>query len=220
MCVKNRVNFLALQETKMESIDLLSVKLCWGNLCFDHVHSDFVGNSGGILCVWDPNSFSKNNVTISDYFVIIQGMWLKTNVNLLIVVVYAPQDLRDKRMLWDYLTHVSSQWDGEVVMMGDFNEVRFKSDRNTPGDKSNAMQNLMYKMKFLKVRIRGWLSTNRNSTKDEITRLIGELAKLDEVIDNGNATDDTIPRRLEVLNSIQNLNQIQETEAAQKAKIK
>ncbi|GKF55170.1 RNA-directed DNA polymerase, eukaryota, partial [Tanacetum coccineum] len=112
----------ALQETKMESIDLLSVKLCWGNLCFDHVHSDSVRNSGGILCVWDPNSFRKNSVTVSNYFVIIRGVWLKTNVNLLIVVVYAPQDSRDKRMLWDYLTHVSSQWDGEVVMMGDFNE--------------------------------------------------------------------------------------------------
>ncbi|GKA77278.1 RNA-directed DNA polymerase, eukaryota [Tanacetum coccineum] len=313
------------------SILCLLEELVKGNLCFDHVHSDSVGKSGGILYVWDPNSFCKNNVTVFDYFVIIRGVWLKTNVNLLIVVVYAPQDSRDKRMLWDYLTHVSSQWDGEVVMMGDFNEVRFKSDRfgsvfnvrgadvfnsfianaglvevplggsaftwshksatkmskidrflisdglmntcpninaitlerylsdhrpilfrestydygpipfrfyhhwlaldgfdnfvidiwrNTPGDKSNAMRNLMYKLKFLKVRIRGWLSTNRNSTKAEITRLIGELAKLDEVIDNGNATDDTVPRRLEVLNSIQNLNQIQATEAAQKAKIK
>nr|GEX60484.1 RNA-directed DNA polymerase, eukaryota, reverse transcriptase zinc-binding domain protein [Tanacetum cinerariifolium] len=241
------------------------------------------------------------------------------------------EDSHDKCMLWDYLTHVSSQWDGEVVMMGDFNEVRFKSDkfgsifnvhgagvfnsfianaglvevplggsaftwshklatkmrkidrflisdglmntcpninaitlerylsnhypilfsestydygpipfrfyhhwlaldgfdnfvidswRNTPGDKSNAMRNLMYKLKFLKVRIRGWLSTNRNIIKAEITRLIGELAKLDEVIDNGNATDDTVPRRLKVLNSIQNLNQIQATEEAQKAKNK
>ncbi|GJY95770.1 RNA-directed DNA polymerase, eukaryota, partial [Tanacetum coccineum] len=179
-------------------------------------------------------------------------------------IPFVKNDSRDKRMLWDYLTHVSSQWDGEVVMMGDFNEVplggsaftwshksatkmskidrflisdglmntcpninaitleRYLSDhrpilfrestydygpipfrfyhhwlaldgfdnfvidiwRNTPGDKSNAMRNLMYKLKFLKVRIRGWLSTNRNSTKAEITRLIGELAKLDEVIDN------------------------------------
>ncbi|GKA19011.1 RNA-directed DNA polymerase, eukaryota, partial [Tanacetum coccineum] len=48
---------------------------------------------------------------------LVKGVWLKTNVNLLIVVVYAPQDSSDKRMLWDYLTHVSSQWDGEVVMM-------------------------------------------------------------------------------------------------------
>nr|GEY61091.1 RNA-directed DNA polymerase, eukaryota [Tanacetum cinerariifolium] len=42
---------------------------------------------------------------------------------------YAQHDLRDKRILWDYLAHVSNQWDGEVMLMGDFNEVRYKSDR-------------------------------------------------------------------------------------------
>ncbi|GJR02880.1 RNA-directed DNA polymerase, eukaryota [Tanacetum coccineum] len=35
----------------------------------------------------------------------------------------------DKLLLWDYLSHVSNQWVGEVVMMGDFNKVRYKSDR-------------------------------------------------------------------------------------------
>ncbi|GKA81675.1 RNA-directed DNA polymerase, eukaryota [Tanacetum coccineum] len=50
-------------------------------------------------------------------------------MDILIVVVYAPHDVRDKRLLWDYLSHVSNQWAGEVVMMGDFNEVRYKSDR-------------------------------------------------------------------------------------------
>nr|GEU38633.1 RNA-directed DNA polymerase, eukaryota [Tanacetum cinerariifolium] len=29
----------------------------------------------------------------------------------------------------DYLTRVSDQWDGEIVMVGDFNEVRYKSER-------------------------------------------------------------------------------------------
>nr|GFB20598.1 nucleotide-binding alpha-beta plait domain-containing protein [Tanacetum cinerariifolium] len=43
-------------------------------------------------------------------------------IKLMIVVVYAPQEASEKRMLWDYLTHVSDQWDGEIVMMGDFNE--------------------------------------------------------------------------------------------------
>ncbi|GKE51058.1 RNA-directed DNA polymerase, eukaryota, partial [Tanacetum coccineum] len=50
-------------------------------------------------------------------------------MDILIVVVYAPHDVRDKRLLWDYLSHVSNQWAGEVVMMGDFNKVRYKSDR-------------------------------------------------------------------------------------------
>nr|GEX59987.1 RNA-directed DNA polymerase, eukaryota, reverse transcriptase zinc-binding domain protein [Tanacetum cinerariifolium] len=32
-------------------------------------------------------------------------------------------------MLWDYLVHVISKWDGEVIVMRDFNEVRFKNER-------------------------------------------------------------------------------------------
>ncbi|GJT04678.1 RNA-directed DNA polymerase, eukaryota [Tanacetum coccineum] len=129
LCNKNKVSFVGLQETKMESIDLLNVRLCWGNVNFNYVHSDSIGNSGGILCIWDPNSFRKDSVTVSDYFVIVRSVWIKSGMDILIVVVYAPHDVRDKRLLWDYLSHVSNQWAGEVVMMGDFNEVRYKSDR-------------------------------------------------------------------------------------------
>ncbi|GJW76620.1 RNA-directed DNA polymerase, eukaryota [Tanacetum coccineum] len=315
----------------MESIDLISVKLCWGNLRFDHVHSDSVGNSGGILCVWDSDSFRKDSVTVSDYFVIIRGVWLKTNVNLLIVVVYAPHDSRDKRILWDYLVHISNQWDGEVVMMGDFNEVRCKSDRfgsvfnargadvfnsfiaeaglvevslggsvftwchksaskmskldrffisdnllNTcpnisavtlerylsdhrpillrescfdygpvpfrfyhywltldgfdkfvkvtwreaPGDKVNALRNLMFKLKYLKVRIREWVSNKRYHSQAESNRLKADLAKLDDSIDKGMGTIDIVNKRTETLNSLHKLNYLQSTEAAQKAKVK
>nr|GEV78602.1 RNA-directed DNA polymerase, eukaryota, reverse transcriptase zinc-binding domain protein [Tanacetum cinerariifolium] len=90
----------------------------------------------GILCIWDSNSFCRSSVTRSDYFVIICGVWLKSGIDLLIVVVYAPQEAKEKRILWDYLTHVSEQWEGEIVMMGDFNEVRHKADRF--GSKFNA----------------------------------------------------------------------------------
>nr|GEY79211.1 glucose-methanol-choline oxidoreductase, FAD/NAD(P)-binding domain protein [Tanacetum cinerariifolium] len=109
LCIKNKVNFLAIQETKMESMELCSVKTRWGNFTFYYVHSDSVGNSGGIMCVWDPNSFRGSNTTILDYFIMIRGVWLKTGVTLLIVAVYAPHDLRDKRMLLDYLAHVINQ---------------------------------------------------------------------------------------------------------------
>ncbi|GJW18994.1 RNA-directed DNA polymerase, eukaryota, reverse transcriptase zinc-binding domain protein [Tanacetum coccineum] len=32
-------------------------------------------------------------------------------------------------MLWDYISHVMSNWKGDVVIMGDFNEVRKKDER-------------------------------------------------------------------------------------------
>ncbi|GJW36115.1 hypothetical protein Tco_0059035 [Tanacetum coccineum] len=92
--------------------------------------------------------------------------------------------LGDKRLLWDYLSHVSNQWAGEVVMMGDFNEVRYKSDRFgsnfnahgadifnnlyyyvkglkrfleiCPVDDTNAMRTLSGKLKFLKLKIQSF----------------------------------------------------------------
>ncbi|GJW01024.1 RNA-directed DNA polymerase, eukaryota [Tanacetum coccineum] len=123
------VNFLTLQETKMESIDLFEIKRCWGNFAFDYVHSASVGKSGGILCVWDPNAFKKLNSTVSDYFVMIQGNWVSNGKLLLIISVYAPQELSEKKSLWDYLCHVIDNWKGSVIIMGDFNEVRNKNKR-------------------------------------------------------------------------------------------
>ncbi|GJV52789.1 RNA-directed DNA polymerase, eukaryota [Tanacetum coccineum] len=129
LCVSNRVNFVSLQETKMENIDLWGIKRCWGNYDFDYVYSEAVGNSGGILSIWDPNVFKKLNATVSDFFTIVRGTWLPSGKKLLVISVYAPQELRDKKMLWDYLVMVICNWDGEVVAMGDFNEVRDCSER-------------------------------------------------------------------------------------------
>nr|GEX69244.1 RNA-directed DNA polymerase, eukaryota [Tanacetum cinerariifolium] len=103
LCIKNKVNFLTLQETKMENMDLVCMRTCWGNMAFDYVHSNYVGNSGGILCVWDPNSFCKKNVTISDYFIMVRGVWHMTGQNFLLITVYAPHDGSEKKMLWEYL---------------------------------------------------------------------------------------------------------------------
>ncbi|GJS06705.1 RNA-directed DNA polymerase, eukaryota, reverse transcriptase zinc-binding domain protein [Tanacetum coccineum] len=67
----------------MENIDLFSIKRCWGNLAFDYAHSASVGNSGD---------------------------WIPNGTKLLIISIYAPQDLSEKKMLWDYLSHVIAQW--------------------------------------------------------------------------------------------------------------
>ncbi|GJX86779.1 RNA-directed DNA polymerase, eukaryota [Tanacetum coccineum] len=290
----------------MGSIDLSSVRSCWGNSNFDYVHSDSVGNSGGILCIWDPNSFRRSSFTRSDYFVIVRGVWLKSGIDLMIVVVYAPQEAKEKRMLWDYLAHVSNQWVGKLVMMGDFNEVRYKSDRYgsnfnahdaeifnsfiynagldevplggsaytwclksaskmskldrffvsenllsmcpnitaitlerfisdhrpillrevrydygpipfrfyrywlevdgfdklvrdswnvAPVNKKNAIRNFMGKLKFLKDRIRSWLSIHRSNSRGEIYFLKEELRSCDEVIDKGDCSNEVVHKR-------------------------
>nr|GEU67334.1 RNA-directed DNA polymerase, eukaryota [Tanacetum cinerariifolium] len=92
-------------------------------------HCDSVGNSGGILCVWEESIFKRDYVSISDNFIAIYRTWLPNNSELLIVVIYAPQSPVLKRILWDYISGLISYWNGEVIVMGDFNAVCSEDER-------------------------------------------------------------------------------------------
>ncbi|GJZ47148.1 RNA-directed DNA polymerase, eukaryota [Tanacetum coccineum] len=126
---KHKVNFLALQETKLERVTHMDVKLLWGNSNYQFIASDSVGSSGGILCVWEANVFRKDYATVSDNFLAIYGTWLPNNSKILLVVIYAPQQISQKRVLWDYISSLLGRWDGEAIIMGDFNDVRCKEER-------------------------------------------------------------------------------------------
>ncbi|GJU36620.1 RNA-directed DNA polymerase, eukaryota [Tanacetum coccineum] len=129
LSIKHRVNFLALQETKMECISYMDVKFIWGNSNFQFVSSDSIGNSGGILCVWEQSIFKKDGATVSDNFIALYGTWLPTNTKILFVVIYAPQATVLKRTLWDYISTLANRWNGETIVLGDFNEVRSEEER-------------------------------------------------------------------------------------------
>nr|GEV04940.1 RNA-directed DNA polymerase, eukaryota [Tanacetum cinerariifolium] len=110
-------------------VGIFDIRSCWGNLTFDFDVGPSVGNSGGILCVWDTNMFLKDSSTVSDFFIAIRGKWLPNSKNLLIISIYAPQELADKRMLWQYLLHIIEGWNGEVIIIGDCNEVCAAEER-------------------------------------------------------------------------------------------
>ncbi|GJY01398.1 RNA-directed DNA polymerase, eukaryota [Tanacetum coccineum] len=127
---KHKINFLALQETKIDCISHMDVKFLWGNSNYQFVASDSIGNSGGILCIWEASIFKKDFATRSDNFIALYGTWLSNNAKVLIVVVYAPQPSVSKRSLWEYISGLISRWNGEVIVMGDFNEVRSEDERS------------------------------------------------------------------------------------------
>nr|GEX15696.1 ribonuclease H-like domain-containing protein [Tanacetum cinerariifolium] len=118
------------QKSKVaESISLHTIKDLWGNQMFDLVAGSSVGCSGGILCMWNPNMFVKEQVSTCDYFVALMGTWAPTSSKLLIISVYAPQEFNKRRDLWYYLRTFIDRWEGDTVIMGDFNEVRSEHER-------------------------------------------------------------------------------------------
>nr|GEZ68228.1 RNA-directed DNA polymerase, eukaryota [Tanacetum cinerariifolium] len=92
-----------------------------------------VGNSCGILCVWEATVFKKDYATILDNFVAIYGTWLPSNSKVLFVAIYAPQQVSRKRLLWDYVLTLIDRWNREVVVLGDFNDVRNIDERRGSG---------------------------------------------------------------------------------------
>nr|GEZ40725.1 RNA-directed DNA polymerase, eukaryota [Tanacetum cinerariifolium] len=59
-----------------------------------------------------------------------EGTWMATNSDLLFISVYSPQELTLKRVSWVYMADDISRWHGEVVVMRDFNEFRYASERH------------------------------------------------------------------------------------------
>ncbi|GJY40612.1 retrovirus-related pol polyprotein from transposon TNT 1-94, partial [Tanacetum coccineum] len=141
---KHRVSFVAIQETKMKNIDLFSIKSLWGNFAFDYVFSPSVGYSGGILCAWDPNLFHKDNSTISD------------------------------STLWEFLGHMINTWDGQCVLLGDFDEVRSIKERhgtmfNVNG--ANAFNNFITMAGLVDLPLEGYSFTWSHKSASKMSKL-------------------------------------------------
>nr|GEX54009.1 reverse transcriptase domain-containing protein [Tanacetum cinerariifolium] len=201
LCLKHKVNFAAIQETKMESIDLFSIKALWGNLSFDYAVSSTVSNSGGVLCVWDPFMFIKEHICSSDNFLAIMGTWSPSSTKLLIISIYSPQELSIKRVLWDYICILIDRWEGETVILGDFNEVkteqkRFGSIFNVQG--ANAFNNFI--------------------SKSDMTDL--PLGEVDKIIDQGGENEEVTYHRSLFIKDLNDINSIDALDLSQKAKIR
>ncbi|GJT36740.1 putative RNA-directed DNA polymerase, eukaryota, reverse transcriptase zinc-binding domain protein [Tanacetum coccineum] len=98
--------------------------LVWGNSQFDFASISARGMLGEIICVWNNLVFRKSKILCNDNYVLVEGLWIPNDVRLMWIVVYAPQNLSTKIALWSSLVNIIGSWDGNLVMMGDFNEVR------------------------------------------------------------------------------------------------
>ncbi|GKB00590.1 RNA-directed DNA polymerase, eukaryota [Tanacetum coccineum] len=227
---------------------------------------DSVGNSGGILCVWDTNSFKKLNATVSVHFVMIRGAnafnsfissagleevplggcsftWCHKSASKMskldrflnckslisscpnILATTLDRYLSDHRPIllreskYDY-GPIPFQFFQYWLEVDGFEQIVKETWSEAPIDVSNAMLNLMKKLKYLKNKIHAWNNDMRKNSKNSKLKFKAELSDLDSIIDKGDGNDDIFNKRMEVFKSIQELDKLKSMEAAQKAKIK
>nr|GEV51571.1 ribonuclease H-like domain-containing protein [Tanacetum cinerariifolium] len=223
LCSKNRVNFVALQETNMEYVDLLTLRSLWRNYAFEYAISPSLGNSSGILCVWESSMFVKENVSISDSFLAITGTWVSTATRLLIISMYVPQELVEKRLLWEYLCHIKGRWDGECIILGDFNEVRIEDerfaiclDRHLSGHRPILLKKVHSDYGAIPFHMfNSWFQMDGF---DKMTR--NKLIEINRVLDQGGTNTNILKQRMELVKSLNDLESLEAMDITQKANVR
>nr|GEV99131.1 RNA-directed DNA polymerase, eukaryota, reverse transcriptase zinc-binding domain protein [Tanacetum cinerariifolium] len=155
-----------------------------GKFAFDYVHNASVGNSDGILCVWDPKMFKKINDTILDYFIMVRGVWMPNGE---VVIMCDFDDVRNK---FERYFHYWFEMEG-------FEKFVEESWKEASATDSNALAKMVKKLKYLKENIRIWNKSNKEMTHNKKRSLKAELAECDSVIDKGEREVNVVNKRTE-----------------------
>src|ERR1044072_5147662 len=135
MVIKEKVNMLLLQETKLGHIDNKLCTAIWSDSNFDWKMLPTVNRGGGLLCIWRSNIFTLEDNFEAAGFNGLVGWWEYPNNRCVIVNVHSSCNLEVKRDLWAEVVgrkHVSniSAW----CVAGDFNAVRCLKERRGEPD--------------------------------------------------------------------------------------
>nr|GFA51416.1 RNA-directed DNA polymerase, eukaryota [Tanacetum cinerariifolium] len=101
------------------------------------------------------------------------GTWAPTSSKLLIISVYAPQELNERRDLWDYLRTFIDRWEGDTVIMGDFNEVRSEHERfgSTFNRQWTAFNNFISSACLIDLPLEGYAFTWAHKSDSKMSKL-------------------------------------------------
>ncbi|GKA53023.1 RNA-directed DNA polymerase, eukaryota [Tanacetum coccineum] len=122
-------DIVGLQETKCNLVDDSWVEDVWGGNGYGYSQLPAVGNSGGILVIWDTRVFTCKEVIGDDRFIAVKGEWRGKVEDIFLVCIYGPHVTRQKASLWDRLAGLMSRWRGTWCLFGDLNVVRKNEDR-------------------------------------------------------------------------------------------
>ncbi|GKV27657.1 hypothetical protein SLEP1_g36796 [Rubroshorea leprosula] len=126
---EEKPDFLFLQETKLENVDIGICRQLWNSDEVDWVAKGSSGASGGLLCLWDSRQFVKREVFSGDGFVGLAGEWGANKRQYFLINVYGPNDRQKKASLWEELRKLVTEKEGCWLIAGDFNAVRGPEER-------------------------------------------------------------------------------------------
>ncbi|KAF1891499.1 hypothetical protein Lal_00012388 [Lupinus albus] len=130
MVRKENLDFLCIQETKLELLDYHIRSSLWDGFDFDWIFQPSIGKSGGLLCIWKKDKFQMISYRSGKGFLGVVGYYLNSSDLCHIINVYSPCNYKEKREVWVEL----GRWKFESSVnlwcfVGDFNSVKCSDER-------------------------------------------------------------------------------------------
>ncbi|XP_028105282.1 uncharacterized protein LOC114304318 [Camellia sinensis] len=97
------------------------------------------GSAGGLLCLWNPQNFELKECCCSRNFILLSGL-AHHSFNCSLINVYAPNDVQKRSILWKLLSTLKSSFPSPWCIGGDFNEIRFMSERRGCSRRGRGMK--------------------------------------------------------------------------------
>ncbi|XP_026420101.1 uncharacterized protein LOC113316085 [Papaver somniferum] len=176
----NKPDLVVFQESILPSCSDFIVKQIWGPRVCDWRALDSIGRSGGIICIWNPNTIAIQSEIIGVYSINLHFMTVCDSFHWLFSVVYGPCDTVERRNLWQELQLMRLIWNLPWCIGGDFNEVRLMSERQNCNSITRGMQDFrdfVNDEDLIDIPINGakytWKSGNANQIKIDLFIMSG-----------------------------------------------
>ncbi|GJT60696.1 RNA-directed DNA polymerase, eukaryota, reverse transcriptase zinc-binding domain protein [Tanacetum coccineum] len=146
----------------------------WGNYSFDYACSLARGRSGGLISIWGPNLFVKENIWCDEAFIIVKGRWRNTVGDCYMINLYGPHDPLAKVALWNKVLNFLQSHSGKYILFGDMNEVRSEQERRGsifPHNKADVFNSFINNTGFIDLPMGGHMFTWTNKAGSKLSKL-------------------------------------------------
>jgi exonuclease III len=134
-----KADVICLQETKMAEFSRRVIQSLWGNQHVDWTSLGSNGAAGGILLMWDRRMVEKVEEVAGNYSLSCKFRSVFDQFEWIFTGVYGPNLDNERGFLWEELAGLISWWDAPWCIGGDFNVVRFPSEKSGMAVLSPAM---------------------------------------------------------------------------------
>ncbi|KAL4309158.1 hypothetical protein GQ457_01G002270 [Hibiscus cannabinus] len=92
---------LKIKGSEEEAWSAEEIRKIWSDDDFEFRMGEADGRSGGLVTIWDRNCFTLESVCQNKNFLAITGRWIRLDVQVKIVNVYAPCSVAEQAKLWE-----------------------------------------------------------------------------------------------------------------------